>query len=104
MDWKINVNTALFGGALMKTMETKMAIKYLLTHYIPLFPLSIKKKKQRTQRFLTPASPPRVLKEKVGNDSCCFWDMIQLIIFDSIQLVDQNGVNKAQPTYLLVIY
>lgn len=38
MDWKINVNTALFGGALMKTMETKMAIKYLLTHYIPLFP------------------------------------------------------------------
>ena len=40
MGWKINVNAALFGGALMKTMETKIAIKYLLTHYIPLLPVA----------------------------------------------------------------
>lgn len=35
---EINVNAALFGGALMKTMEIKVAAKYLLTHYIPILP------------------------------------------------------------------
>jgi hypothetical protein len=40
MDWKINVNAALFGGVLMKAMETKIATKYLLTHYIPLLPVA----------------------------------------------------------------
>ena len=40
MDWQINVNAALFGGALMKIMETKIPIKYLLTHYFPLLPVA----------------------------------------------------------------
>ena len=38
IDWKMNVNAALFGGSLMKTMEIKVAIKYLLKNYISILP------------------------------------------------------------------
>ncbi|MBY0580785.1 MAG: hypothetical protein K2P53_03790 [Rickettsiales bacterium] len=34
----INVKAALFGGALMKTIEVMPSIKYLFTHYVPILP------------------------------------------------------------------